>query len=135
MKPYMPDVEQKPIREMQVTFFAAMEETLKKALRTGIETLVSVTEEVRHGLTVLDRDIQALNRRISESRTAETTNQKVDELIDKAVVAIKDYEIRATELSRAIPGHLEQVDPMARQSVQELADKLNALAKSLKNRD
>ena len=71
-------MEPKPKGEMQITFFAAMEETLKKALRTGIETLVSVTEEVRHGLTVLDRDIQALNRRISESRTAETTNQQVD---------------------------------------------------------
>lgn len=112
-----------------------MEETLKKALKTGIETLISVTEEVRHGLTVLDRDIQDLNRRISESRTAEVTNQKVDELIEKAVHAIRDYEQRATQLSQAIQVQLEQVDPMARQSVQELSDKLSALAKSIKNRD
>jgi len=111
-----------------------MEETLKKALKTGIETLISVTEEVRHGLTVLDRDIQALNRKISESKTAENTNQKVDELIEKAVLAIRDYESRATELSRSIQEHLSQVDPMARQSVQELSDKLTALAKNLKNR-
>ncbi len=119
---------------MQVTFFAAMEETLKKALRTGIEALISVTEEVRHGLTVLDRDIQQLSQRIATSNTAETTNEKLDELIEKSIKAIRDYEQRATEVSRAVQGYLEQVDPMARQSVQELADKVSILSKSLKDR-
>jgi DNA repair exonuclease SbcCD ATPase subunit len=110
-----------------------MEEGLKKALRTGIETLISVTEEVRHGLTVLDKDIQTLSQRVAESNTAENVNQKLDELIEKSISAIKDYERRATELSQTIQGHLEQVDPMARESIEELSQKLTALSKSLKN--
>lgn len=118
---------------MQITFFTVMEETLKKALRTGIETLISVTEEVRHGLTVLDRDIQELSRKVTDANIAGKTNDKLDGLIDKSVTAIRDYERRATELSRTIQQHLSDVDPMARQSVEELAEKLNALAKSLKN--
>lgn len=109
-----------------------MEETLKKALRTGIEALVSVTEEVRHGLSVLDRDIQELSRRVSDSNTADVANEKLDALIEKSVKSIRDYEARATELSRAIQGHLNDVDPMARKSVEELAEKLTSLANSLK---
>lgn len=116
---------------MQITFFAAMEETLKKALRTGIQTLISVTEEVRHGLTVLENDIQALNRRIGESKTMETTGEKLDELIDRSVQAIREYETRATQISQQIQQYLEQVDPMARQSVEELSQKLQALSQKL----
>jgi hypothetical protein len=112
-----------------------MEETLKKALKTGIETLISVTEEVRHGLTVLDRDIQDLSRRVAESNTAEKANVKLDELIEKSVAAIRDYERRATEISQSIQKHLSEVDPMARQSVEELSEKLNGLAQSLKVRN
>lgn len=119
---------------MQITIFAAMEETLKKALRTGIEALVSVTEEVRHGLTVLDRDIQELSRRVTDAKTADVANEKLDQLIEKSVRAIRDYEARATELSRAIQTHLNDVDPMARKSVEELSEKLSQLANSLKNR-
>jgi phage shock protein A len=118
---------------MQITIFTVMEETLKKALRTGIETLISVTEEVRHGLTVLDRDIQQLSRKVTGSNTAGKANEKLDALIEKSVTAIRDYEQRATALSRSIQQHLSDVDPMARQSVEELAEKLNTLAKSLKN--
>lgn len=112
-----------------------MEETLKKALKTGIETLISVTEEVRHGLTVLDKDIQDLSRRVKESNTAEKANEKLDELVEKSVAAIKEYEQRATEISRKVQQHLAEVDPLARQSVEELSEKLNALAKSLSGRE
>jgi len=118
---------------MQITFFTFMEETLKRALKSGIDTLISVTEEVRHGLTILDRDIQNLNRKVKESNTAERVGEKLDTMIEKSITAIKDYETRATELSRSIQQHLADVDPMARQSVEELAEKLGALAKSLKN--
>ncbi len=120
---------------MEITIFAVMEETLKKALKTGIETLISVTEEVRHGLTVLDKDIQELSRRVKDSNTAEKANEKLDELIDKSVSAIRDYERRATEISQKVQQHLSEVDPMARQSVEELSEKLNALAKSLSGRE
>lgn len=116
---------------MQITFFAAMEETLKKALRTGIQTLISVTEEVRHGLTVLENDIHTLNRRIADSRTIENTGEKLDELIEKSIKAIRDYEERATQISQQIQQYLGQVDPMARQSVEELSQKLNALSENL----
>lgn len=119
---------------MESTIFAVMEETLKKALKTGIETLISVTEEVRHGLTVLDKDIQDLSRRVKESNTAEKANEKLDELVEKSVAAIKEYEQRATEISRKVQQHLAEVDPLARQSVEELSEKLNALAKSLSSR-
>lgn len=112
-----------------------MEETLKKALKTGIETLISVTEEVRHGLTVLDKDIQDLSKRVKDSNAAEKANEKLDELVEKSVAAIKEYEQRATEISRKVQQHLAEVDPMARQSVEELSEKLNALAKSLSGRD
>ncbi|MBS0616788.1 MAG: hypothetical protein JSR44_01265 [Spirochaetes bacterium] len=118
---------------MQITFFTFMEETLKRALKSGIDTLISVTEEVRHGLTILDRDIQNLNRKVKESNTAERAGEKLDAMIEKSITAIKDYEARATELSRSIQQHLAEVDPLARQSVEELAEKLGALAKSLKN--
>lgn len=111
-----------------------MEETLKKALKSGIETLISVTEEVRHGLTVLDRDVQALSRRVTESNTAEITGQKLDEMVEKTIQAIREYETRATEVSRSIQAHLAEVDPKARQSVEELAQKIAELTKSLKNR-
>jgi chromosome segregation ATPase len=120
---------------MEITIFAVMEETLKKALKTGIETLISVTEEVRHGLTVLDKDIQELSRRVKDSNTAEKANEKLDELVEKSVAAIRDYERRATEISQKVQQHLSEVDPMARQSVEELSEKLNALAKSLSGRD
>ncbi|MBN8221996.1 MAG: hypothetical protein J0L53_13815 [Spirochaetes bacterium] len=120
---------------MEITIFAVMEETLKKALKTGIETLISVTEEVRHGLTVLDKDIQDLSRRVKESNTAEKANEKLDELVEKSVAAIKEYEQRATEISRKVQQHLAEVDPLARQSVEELSEKLNALAKSLSGRE
>ena len=103
---------------MEITIFAVMEETLKKALKTGIETLISVTEEVRHGLTVLDKDIQDLSRRVKESNTAEKANEKLDELVEKSVAAIKEYEQRATEISRKVQQHLAEVDPLARQSGQ-----------------
>lgn len=116
---------------MQITFFAAMEETLKKALRTGIQALISVTEEVRHGLTVLENDIQALNRRIGESKTIEKTGEKLDQLIDRSVQAIQEYEARATRISQQIQQYLEQLDPMARQSVEELLQKLQALSQKL----
>lgn len=108
-----------------------MEDTLKKALRSGIQTLISVTEEVRHGLTVLENDIQALSRKVSDSRVAESGGEKLDELVERSVRAIREYEARATEISRTIQGYLEQVDPMARQSVEELAEKLHALSQNL----
>jgi|JI10StandDraft_1071094.scaffolds.fasta_scaffold290499_3 chromosome segregation ATPase len=120
---------------MEIAFLAVMEETLKKALKTGIETLISVTEEVRHGLTVLDKDIQDLSRRVKDSNAAEKANEKLDELVEKSVAAIKEYEQRATEISRKVQQHLAEVDPLARQSVEELSEKLNALAKSLGGRD
>jgi DNA repair ATPase RecN len=116
---------------MQITFFAAMEETLKKALRTGIQTLISVTEEIRHGLTVIENDIQALNRRIGESKTIEITGEKLDQLIERSVRAIREYETRAIEISQQIQQYLEQVDPMARESVEELSQKLQALSQKL----
>jgi len=119
---------------MEITFFTAMEETLKKALKSGIETLISVTEEVRHGLAVLDRDVQNLSRKVSESNTAEVTSEKLDALVEKTITAIRNYETRATDVSRAIQAHLAEVDPMARQSVDELAQKIADLTKSLKNR-
>lgn len=116
---------------MPGAFFAAMEETLKKALRTGIQALISVTEEVRHGLTVLETDIQTLNRRIGESKTIENTGEKLDALIERSITAIREYESRATHISRQIQQYLEQVDPVARQSVEELSQKLQALSQSL----
>jgi tRNA(Phe) wybutosine-synthesizing methylase Tyw3 len=108
-----------------------MEETLKKALRTGIQTLISVTEEVRHGLTILENDIQALSRRIGESKAIETGGEKLDELIERSIQAIREYERRATRISQQIQQYLAQVDPMARQSVVELAQKLQALSQKL----
>jgi DNA repair ATPase RecN len=93
--------------------------------------LISVTEEVRHGLTVLENDIQALKRLIGEAKTIETTGEKLDAIIARLVEAIRAYEARATEISRQIQQYLEQVDPMARQSVEELAQKLQALSQKL----
>jgi DNA repair ATPase RecN len=116
---------------MQISFFAPMEGSIKAALRTGIQALISVTEEVRHGLTVLENDIQALKRLIGEAKTIETTGEKLDAIIARLVEAIRAYEARATEISRQIQQYLEQVDPMARQSVEELAQKLQALSQKL----
>lgn len=116
---------------MQITFFTAMEETLKKALRTGIQTLISVTEEVRHGLTVLENDIRELRAKIEDAKPLEVTEQKLDELVEKAIGAIHAYEERAIAVSRKMQEYLEQVDPTARQSVEELVQKVNNLSQKL----
>lgn len=116
---------------MQITFFTAMEETLKKALRTGIQTLISVTEEVRHGLTVLENDIRELSAKVGDAKPLEKTGQKLDELVEKSINAIRAYEERAVAVSRKIQEYLGEVDPTARQSVEELSRKLNSLSHKL----
>ncbi|HRP68456.1 MAG TPA: hypothetical protein PLY93_02905 [Turneriella sp.] len=116
---------------MQITFFTYMEDALKKALSTGVQTLISVTEEVRHGLTVLDKDIQNFRRQISLSNATDDTTAKIEALIQKSIATIRDYEERAVEISRTIQKRLAEVDPMAVDNIQELTKKISLLNKEI----
>lgn len=117
---------------LQVTFFTLMEEAIKKALSTGVQTLISVTEEVRHGLIVLEEEVKTLNQKIREANVAESTGAKLDALVTRSLQAVEQYEKQAAEITALFQNFLEKGDSMTRQSVDELLGQVQALAKSIK---
>ncbi len=109
-----------------------MEEAIKKALSTGVQTLISVTEEVRHGLIVLEEEVKTLNQKIREANVAESTGAKLDALVTRSLQAVEQYEKQAAEITALFQNFLEKGDSMTRQSVDELLGQVQALAKSIK---
>ncbi|MBV6494064.1 MAG: hypothetical protein LDLANPLL_02090 [Turneriella sp.] len=108
-----------------------MEEALKKALQTGVQTLISVTEEVRHALSVLDRDIQNFGKEIIPPHPSQDVGTKLTFFVEKSISAIREYEERATKVSQKIQKYLEELEPTTGASIRELSEKLGLLAKEM----
>ncbi|MCS6972697.1 MAG: hypothetical protein NZL89_06695 [Leptospiraceae bacterium] len=100
-----------------------MEELIKKVLRMGIHSMISVTEELRYALSVLEKDLEKLRQETLNKRAA-GFNDETHDLLEHTLKKISEYGQQAAATSRELQNYLTGVDSATRQGIEALVGKL-----------
>ncbi|MCX7632667.1 MAG: hypothetical protein N2Z22_04965 [Turneriella sp.] len=101
-----------------------MEELIKKVLRMGIHSMISVTEELRYALSVLEKELEKLRQESLNKAAAGFNSDETRNLIEHALKKISEYGKQAAAVSQELQNYLVGVDGATRQGIEALVEKL-----------